>query len=207
MRPRKLRLPPHNICAMPKKEFPPETALFPLPVALVSVMDKPAQRPNVMTVAWCGVVCSAPALLSVSIRPSRYSHGLIGVTGDFVINIPAASMLKEVDFCGVRSGRDIDKFKACAFTALPSRKVSSPLIAECPVNIECRLKDVISLGSHDMFIGEAALVHANKEILTPKDRIDYAKAAPLVFNQGEYWSLGKYIGRYGACAKDLKSRG
>jgi len=110
-------------------------------------------------------------------------------------------MLKEVDLCGVRSGRDTDKFRACSFTSLEPDKVLSPIIKECPVNIECRLKDVIRLGAHDMFIGEVALIHADDSILTPKGGIDYAKASPFVFNQGEYWSLGKRIGYYGFSAK------
>ena len=186
---------------MPKTDFPPKEGLFPVPVVLVSSIDKATQAANIITIAWCGVVCSDPAMLSVSIRPSRHSHRLVKETGDFVINIPASTMLKEVDLCGIRSGRDTDKFKACSFTAEPSSKVLSPMIKECPVNIECSLKDMISLGAHDMFIGEVQLIHVDNNILVPKGGIDYAKASPIVFNQGEYWSLGKRIGHYGFSAK------
>ena len=186
---------------MSKKEFSPREGLFPVPVVLVSSIDKAAQSPNIITIAWCGIVCSSPAMLSISIRPSRHSHRLVKETGYFVINIPTTSILKEVDLCGTRSGRDIDKFKACSFTPIPSNKISPPMIKECPVNIECKLKDIISLGVHDMFIGEVLLIHADNKILTPKDGIDYAKASPIVFNQGEYWDLGKRIGYYGFSAK------
>lgn len=173
-----------------------------MPVVLVSSIDKRTQIPNIITIAWCGVVCSDPALLSVSIRPARHSHRLIKETGDFVINIPTISMLREVDLCGIRSGRDTDKFKTCSFTSAPSSKIISPMIKECPVNIECRVKDIISFGAHDMFIGEVLLLHVDDSILIPKDGIDYAKASPFVFNQGEYWSLGKRIGHYGFSAKE-----
>ena len=186
---------------MPKTDFPPREGLFPLPVVLVSSIDKAPQTPNIITIAWCGVVCSGPALLSISIRPSRHSHRLIKESGDFVINIPTASMLKEVDLCGIHSGRDTDKFKICSFTSERSSKITSPSIKECPVNIECRVKEIISLGTHDMFIGEALLIHVDNKILLPKDGIDYAKACPFVFNQGEYWDLGKRIGYYGFSAK------
>lgn len=113
-------------------------------------------------------------------------------------------MLKEVDFCGVRSGKDIDKFKACSFTSTQSSKILSPLIKECPVNIECKLKDIISLGAHDMFIGEVLAFHADNEILDPKGSIDYTAVSPIVFNQGEYWSIGKRIGLYGFSAQSSK---
>jgi flavin reductase (DIM6/NTAB) family NADH-FMN oxidoreductase RutF len=186
---------------MPKTEFPPREGLFPVPVVLVSCVDKAADAANIITIAWCGVVCSATPMFSISVRPSRLSHRLIKETGDFVINIPSTSMLKEVDTCGVRSGRETDKFKVCSFTRLASKKAISPLIKECPVNIECKVKDIISMGAHDLFIGEVLLIHVDDNILNPEDGIDYAKASPFVFNQGEYWSLGKRIGRYGFSAK------
>ena len=186
---------------MPKMDFPPREGLFPLPVVLVSSIDKRTQIPNIITIAWCGVVCSDPALVSISIRPSRHSHRLIKESGDFVINIPTSSMLKEVDLCGIRSGRDTDKFKACSFTSEKSAKTTSPSIKECPVNIEARVKEVITLGTHDMFVGEVLLIRVDDRILTPKNSIDYARACPFVFNQGEYWNLGKRIGYYGFSAK------
>ncbi len=110
-------------------------------------------------------------------------------------------MIKSIDLCGVKSGRDIDKFEACSFTKLASSKTASPSIQECPVNIECALKDIVKLGTHDMFIGEVLAIRVDNGILDPKNNIDYLKADPIVFNQGEYWSLGKRLGSYGFSAK------
>jgi flavin reductase (DIM6/NTAB) family NADH-FMN oxidoreductase RutF len=186
---------------MKKLEMPPSEALYPVPVVLVSSIDKPADKANIITIAWCGIICSNPPLVSISIRPSRHSHKLIKETGDFVINIPTGDMIKKVDLCGIRSGKDIDKFRACSFSAQPSSKVSSPMIKECPVNIECKLKNIASLGVHDMFIGEVVSVHTDESVIGENGDIDYGKAKPIVFNQGEYWDLGKKIGTYGFSAR------
>lgn len=186
---------------MQKSAFPPAGGLYPVPVVLVSSIDKSSGGANIITIAWCGMACSEPPQLTVSIRPSRYSHKLIQEAGDFVVNVPRSSMIKEVDICGTRSGRDMDKFESCSFTRLASSKVSSPAIQECPVNIECRVKDIAKLGTHDMFIGEVLALRVDNEILGPEKNIDYLKADPLVFNQGEYWSLGKRLGSYGFSAK------
>ena len=140
-------------------------------------------------------------MLGISIRPSRLSHKLINETKDFVINVPSAKLLKETDFCGVVSGKDTDKFKACSFTSSPSSKVSSPMITECPVNIECVLKSVLKLGTHDLFIGEVVAVHADDNILKPGGAIDYEKARPFVYTHGEYRKLGSMIGLYGFSKK------
>ena len=182
---------------MPKIELPPSEALYPVPVVLVSCLDKKNKRSNIITIAWCGVVCSKPPLISVSIRPSRYSHKLIKETGDFVINIPTKDIIKKADLCGIRSGKEIDKFALCSFTEIPSSEISSPMIKECPVNIECKLKDVMKLGAHDMFVGEVVAVHADDYVTDGKNRIDFKKAKPFVYNQGEYWALGEKIGHYG----------
>jgi len=185
---------------MPKINFPPNEALYPLPVVLVSSGDK--DRANIITIAWCGVVSSEPPLLSVSIRPSRYSHKIVSEVGDFVINIPSEKLLKKTDFCGIVSGScSVDKFKSCGFTKIASLKVSSPIIAQCPVNIECKVIKSLKLGAHDMFIGEVLAVHVDKDILNKNGGIDYTKAKPFVFNRGEYWNLGKKIGHYGFSSK------
>jgi len=180
-----------------KVELPPYEALYPVPVVLVSSIDKSSDNANIITIAWCGVVCSKPPFLSVSIRPSRHSHKLIKEAGDFVVNIPDRDLLKETDLCGVVSGRDSDKFKAYSLTRIPSSKISSPMIAECPVNIECALKNTLSLGSHDMFIGEIVAVHVSIRAMGSGGRIDYKRLKPFVYNQGEYWGLGEKIGHYG----------
>ncbi len=187
---------------MKKAEFPPSEALYPVPVVLVSCADKKRRIQNIITIAWCGVVCSNPPLISISIRPGRYSHDIIKDAGDFAVNIPTKKLLKKCDLCGILSGRDCDKFKSASLTAIPASKISSPLIQECPVNIECKVKDVLSAGSHDIFIGEVLTIHADTDVLDASGRINYKKAAPFVYNQGEYWDLGKKIGHYG-CSKQL----
>lgn len=186
---------------MRKLEAPPSEALYPVPVVLVSMLDRKAGRANVVTIAWCGIVASNPPQISVSIRPSRHSHKLITTEREFVVNIPSKEILKETDLCGLISGRDTDKFKHCGFTPVKSSKISSPMIKECPVNIECTLKDVLKLGSHDMFIGEVLAVHKDESVLLPDGKIDYDKAKPFVFNQGEYWDIGSKIGYYGYSSK------
>jgi flavin reductase (DIM6/NTAB) family NADH-FMN oxidoreductase RutF len=125
------------------------------------------------------------------------SQSIIKKTGDFVINIPAADILKEVDTCGVISGREADKFRRCGLHAEESRKVSSPRIKECPVNIECKLRDMKRLGSHDMFLGEVVAVHVDEALLDRNGKIDYKKANPIVYNQGEYWNIGEHLASYG----------
>lgn len=180
---------------MPKIELPPSEALYPVPVVLVSCGNK--DLANIITVAWCGVVCSKPPLISISIRPSRHSNNIIKAVGDFVINIPTQDLLKETDICGTVSGRDKDKFSICGFTKAGSSIAGSPAIKECPVNIECKVAKILSLGAHDMFIGEVVKEHRDTSVLNKEGSMDYSKAVPIVYNQGEYWSLGKRIGRYG----------
>jgi len=175
---------------MSKLELSPGEALYPVPVVLVSCGN--SDRANIITIAWCGVACSKPPLLTISIRPSRYSNGLIREGGDFVINIPNQNLLKETDVCGIVSGRDKDKFELCGFTKSMASIVKPPMIKECATNIECKVTNVLSLGAHDMFIGEVVKVHHDSSV---------PKAAPIVYNQGEYWSLGKKIGRYGFSAE------
>ena len=184
---------------MSKLKLAPSEALYPVPVVLVSCQAKGAA--NIITIAWCGVACSKPPLLSVAIRPSRYSHKIISQTGDFVINIPGEDLLREIDLCGTVSGRDKDKFELCKFTKIGSSIVQAPMIKECPVNIECKLTKILNLGAHDMFIGMVMKVHADESVFDKEGNIDYSKAGPIVYNQGEYWSLGKRIGRHGFSAK------
>lgn len=186
---------------MSKRELPPSEALYPVPVVLVSCRDISKNNTNIITLAWCGVVCSKPPMLGVSIRPSRHTHKLIKETGDFVVNIPSVKILKEADMCGIRSGRDTDKFKAAYFTEERSAKISSPMISQCPVNIECVLKHTIKLGAHDLFIGEVVSVHADDDILQYNGSIDHDKTMPFVYVQGEYREVGGKIGYYGFSAK------
>lgn len=174
----------------------PWPALFPCPVVLVTCVDA-NQKPNIITLAWAGVACSDPPTLGISIRPHRYSYKLIVNSKEFVANIPTREILKESDLCGAVSGRDVDKFSETGLTPEPAEIVKPPLIAECPVNIECVVKERIPLGVHDLFLGEVVRVHVEEKIVDEKERIDFAKISPFVYNQGEYWSLHKKIGLHG----------
>lgn len=178
----------------------PWTALFPCPVVLVTCLDNEA-NPNIITLAWVGTVCSEPPIIAAGIRPTRYSHGLIKSNKEFVVNIPTTKILRESDYCGVSSGKNVEKFSETKLTKQKAENVKSPLIKECPVNIECKLKEVIPLGAHDLFLGEIVQVHVDNEILDEKGNIDFKKADPFVFNQGEYWSINKKLGNYGFSKK------
>ena len=137
-----------------KKEITPATIIFPLPVVLASTVDEKG-KPNLITLAWVGVACSDPPHVTFSVRPGRYSHGLLFNKREVVINIPTAARMREVDHIGIVSGRDEDKFSACKLTAVPAAEVSPPLVEECPVNLECKIRHILFLGSHHMFVAEA----------------------------------------------------
>ena len=179
-----------------KVEKNPWSALFPCPVVLVTSIDSNGKG-NIIPLAWAGIVCSDPPTLSLGIRPHRYSYGLIEETKEFVVNIPTTEILREVDFCGMVSGRDVDKFSETGLTPEPAEKVKPPLIRECPVNIECVVRDKIPLGVHHLFLAEVVRVHVDQKILDENERIDFAKVSPFVYNQGEYWSLDRKIGAHG----------
>ena len=170
--------------------------MFPCPVVLVTCVDSDG-KPNIITLAWAGVVCSDPPVLGLGIRPHRHSYGLIEDAGEFVVNIPTTEILEETDFCGMVSGRDVDKFSETGLTAEPAKEVKPPLIRECPVNIECVLKKKIPLGVHHLFLGEVVRVHVDQDVLDKNGRIDFTKVSPFVYNQGEYWSLYQKIGVHG----------
>jgi len=181
---------------MAKKKLNAGPGLYPVPVALVTCVGARG-RPNVITIAWTGILASEPPTVYVSVRPSRYSHALIRDSGEFVINIPPASLLRETDLCGVTSGRGVDKFAEFGLTPEPAARVAPPLIAECPVSIECRVVRVLSLGTHDVFVGEVLCVQADESVLGADGRVDYAAAAPVCFTHGDYRTLGEKVGYYG----------
>ena len=184
---------------MAKKETKPGVSLFPVPVVLVTCADKDG-RANIITLAWAGVVCSEPPMVSVSIRPHRYSHGLIKERKEFVVNIPTSDIMKQTDTCGVISGRDNDKFAVTGLTPEPARHVKAPMIKECPVSLECKLKTSIVLGTHEIFIGEVVATHIDESVMSAEGKIDFSKARPFTFDCGEYWTLKEKIGHYG-CSK------
>jgi flavin reductase (DIM6/NTAB) family NADH-FMN oxidoreductase RutF len=169
--------------------------LMPLPAALVTCGEH-GVNPNIITVAWIGVVCSEPPMISISIRENRFSFKLIKDSGEFVVNITGADIVNEVDFCGVNSGQDVDKFKATGLTPLPPLKVRSPLIKECPINLECQVRRTLELGSHHLFIGEIVATHVDEDKLDGKGRPIIEKIQPIVYcpNAREYWTGLKTVG-------------
>ncbi len=184
---------------MEKKELKPNTALMPVPVTLVSAIDEEG-RPNIITLAWVRIVASVPPQISISIRESRFSHGLIMKSKEFVLNIPGIDLLRKTDICGSVSGRDVQKFEEYNFTALKATKVKAPLIKECPINMECKVSETLELGSHTMFVAEILALHADEEILTD-GKIDPAKAKPIAYAPHDYWSIKEKIGTYGFSQK------
>lgn len=174
--------------------------LYPLPVVMVSVADKDGNA-NIVTVAWAGTICSDPAMVSISVRPERYSHKMLMETGEFVINLTTKDLAFATDYCGVKSGRDIDKFKEMKLTPVPATQVVAPLIAQSPVNIECRVTEVKKLGSHDMFMAEVVAVHADEKYMDEKGKFHLEWAEPIVYSHGTYFSCGEQLGTFGYSVK------
>jgi flavin reductase (DIM6/NTAB) family NADH-FMN oxidoreductase RutF len=170
--------------------------LYPLPAVMVSC-QRPGERPNIITVAWAGTICSSPAMVSISVRPERYSYDIIRETGEFVINLTTEKLVRATDFCGVRSGRDVDKFEQMHLTAGKSVHVGAPLIEESPVNIECRVQQVLELGSHHMFVAEVLGVDVDDHYMDENGKFQLNKAGLMVYSHGEYYGLGKNIGKFG----------
>ncbi len=174
--------------------------LYPLPAVLVSMADKEG-RPNIITVAWAGTVCTNPPMLSISVRPERYSYEIIKSTGEFVVNLTTKNLVFATDFCGVKSGRDVEKFKEMRLTPLESEKIKAPAVAESPVNIECRVKQLLELGSHHMFIAEVVNVRVAKEFIDGKGRFNLAASGLIGYSHGRYYELGKELGSFGYSVK------
>ncbi len=181
---------------MPKQMWKPGTMLYPVPAVMVSCHNSVGAA-NIITVAWTGIVCSEPPMLYVSIRPERFSYDMIKNTGCFVVNLPTKHLAYALDFCGVKSGRDIDKFVHLRLTPEQSHEVSAPGIAECPVNIECRVKDILSLGSHDMFLAEIACVNVDESYIDRTGKLQLNKADLICYNHGEYRALAESLGHFG----------
>lgn len=188
---------------MSKQIWKAGNMLYPLPVVLISVADREG-RDNVFTVAWAGTVCTNPPMVSISVRPERYSYHMIMETGEFVINLTTERLARATDFCGVRSGRDVDKFKIMRLHREKGQQVSAPLIAESPVNIECRVRERQQLGSHDLFLADVLCVHADEAYMDAKGRFDLKKADPIAYDHGSYYALGKKLGTFGYSVKNTK---
>lgn len=188
---------------MAKEIWKPGNMLYPLPAVLVTVSDGQG-KDNVFTVAWTGTTCSDPAMVYISVRPSRHSYNMIQQTKEFVINLTTEELAYATDYCGVKSGRDEDKFKTMKLNKQKAKYVSAPLIKESPVNIECQVVDRIPMGTHDMFLAKVLCVHADKKYMDKNGKFDLAKAKPLVYSHGQYYSVGKKIGKFGYSVQKKK---
>ena len=180
---------------MAKQTWKGSTLLNPEPPVLVSCGSMEAA--NLITIGWTGTICTQPSMVSISVRPERYSYQLIKDSGEFVINLPTRKLVRAVDWCGVKSGRDYDKFAEMKLTPLPASTVSCPILAESPVNLECQVTQVIPLGSHDLFLAKVTAVDVDKALLDEKGKLCLERADLIVYSHGEYFSLGKRLGTFG----------
>ncbi|MCI5899967.1 MAG: flavin reductase family protein [Lachnospiraceae bacterium] len=191
---------------MAKQTWKAGNMVYPLPAVMVSC-GREGERPNIITVAWTGTICTNPPMLYISVRPQRYSYDILCETGEFVVNLTTKKLAKATDYCGVRSGRDVDKFKETGLTAVPALHVKSPMIAESPVNIECRVTEKKELGSHHMFLAEVLAVHVDERYLDEKGRFRLNESGLMAYSHGEYLGLGKEIGTFGYSVKKTKGKG
>lgn len=180
-----------------KERWKPGTMIYPLPAVLVSCGAVPEEY-NLLTVAWTGTVCTDPPMCYVSVRPERHSYGIIRRTGEFVINLTTRGLARAADWCGVRSGRDYDKFREMGLTPGKALKVAAPIVEESPVSIECRVRQVLELGTHDMFLAEVVAVQVDADYIDPATgRFCLERACPIVYSHGEYFALGEALGHFG----------
>lgn len=180
---------------MAKIEWKGGTLEAPLPPVMVTCGD--GEHADIVTVAWTGIVCTQPPMTYISLRPSRFSYGIIKETGEFVINLTSSALVRAADWCGNHTGRKVDKFKECHLTPCPAQHVSAPLLAESPLSLECRVRDIIPLGTHDMFLAEIVGVDVEDTLLTPDGRLSISRAHLAAFAHGEYFELGRRIGKFG----------
>ena len=179
-----------------KQTWKPGNMLYPLPAVLVTTRDRNG-RDNVLTIAWTGTVNSDPPMVSISVRKSRFSYEALMETGVFVINLTTEALAHAADYCGVKSGRDTDKFAAEHLTKEEAAQISCPMIAESPVNIECRVTETRDLGSHTLFLAEVLAVHADEKYMNDAGKFDLTLAKPIVYSHGDYMTLGKKLGHFG----------
>ena len=181
---------------MAKQSWKPGNMLYPVPAVMVSC-QRENEKPNIITVAWAGTICTNPAMLSISVRPERYSYNIIKETKEFVVNLVTSDLAYATDYCGVKSGRDVDKFKEMNLHKSISKLVKAPGIEESPVNIECRVKEIKELGSHHMFIAEVVSVNIDDKYMDKTGKFNLNKAGLVSYSHGEYFELGKKLGKFG----------
>ena len=189
---------------MAKQVWKGGNMLYPLPAVMVSCANAAGEK-DIVTVAWAGTVCTNPPMLSISLRPERHSYHIIRESGEFVVNLVTSRLQRACDWCGVRSGRDYDKWAECRLTAEPAAKLElAPVIAESPVNIECRVRDVLELGSHHLFLADVAAVQVEEGLLDARGKLDLARANLTAYSHGEYFELGRRLGSFGYSVRKRK---
>ncbi|MBR3773771.1 MAG: flavin reductase family protein [Alistipes sp.] len=189
-----------------REDFKPGTLIYPLPAVLVSCGETEEEK-NLLTVAWTGTICSDPAMCYISVRKERHSHAILKRTGEFVINLTTRALCRATDWCGVRSGRDYDKFKEMNLTPLWAKHVKAPLVAESPVAIECRVKQVLELGTHDMFIAEVVGIEVDPQYINPETgKFELERADLVAYSHGEYYTLGEKIGTFGYSVRKKRAK-
>ena len=187
---------------MAKVTWKPGTLMAPVPPALISCAH--GGKDNLITIAWTGIINSEPAKTYISVRPSRYSYDLIKESREFCINMPSSHIVRSIDFCGVKSGKDIDKFSACKLTREKASIVSCPMVAESPVSIECKVTEIVPLGTHDMFIADIVAVNIDERYIDERGKFHPEKCAFAAYAHGQYFALGKKIGSFGYSVKKKK---
>lgn len=188
---------------MAKEIWKAGNMIYPLPAVMVSCCDKQG-KDNIITIAWTGTICTNPAMAYISVRPERYSYNMIKETGEFVINITTKDLVYATDYCGVCSGRDVDKFEKLKLTKEAAAYVNVPMIKESPINIECKVERIEELGSHHMFVAKVLAVHADCRYMDEKGKFDLSKAEPIVYSHGEYYSMGEKLGTFGYSIRKRK---
>lgn len=193
---------------MAKKSWKPGNMLYPVPVVMVSC-GREGEAPNIITVAWAGTICSTPPMLSISVRPERYSHNILVETKEFVVNLVTKELLYATDYCGVKSGRDLDKFTQLNLTPSLSEVVNAPGVEESPVNLECKVVDIRHLGSHDLFLAEVVNVTVDDHYLDENGKFHLNDSQLVAYSHGTYFELGKELGTFGYSVKkaDKKNAG
>ena len=181
---------------MAKQHWKSGNMLYPLPAVMVSCQSE-NEKPNIITVAWAGTICTNPPMVSISVRPERHSYQMIKESGEFVINLTTEELLEATDYCGVVSGRDVNKWEKMNLTPIPSEKISVPAVAESPINIECKVTEIKELGTHHMFIAEVVNVRADEKYMDEKGKFHLEYSKPIAYSHGTYFSLGKELGRFG----------
>ena len=176
--------------------------LGPLPPALISVGD--AEKSNLLTVAWCGVINTHPPKTYISVRPTRYSYPILKQRREFVLHLPSEALARAVDFCGMYTGAKLDKWEKCGLTAIESREVAAPTVAECPVALECRVTDILPMGTHDLFLADILSVTVEESLLDEAGKLHMERAGLLAYLHGDYYTLGRRVGKFGFSAVKKK---